>query len=577
MRVVLAAAGAVAALVAGAAPAGATDLYALTTDDRIVRFDPATPAVAKATLPAPAGARAITSYQRMLFVVDSAGRIQRVNQATGAVERTVGPYPMPPGTHVSLSVRWPPAVRIIGSGDGYTDIPELNYYATTGPTPPELEILGAAVETEPNGLLTVTDEYVVDGASDQLLREDAGAYEPVGPLGVPVAGPAGFEIVDGVGRLAAGGGLRTVDLATGEAGAAHPLGFGVRDLAVVHPPLVHVGEPQTLVPFGPSFTEGDVSRVDLVRVGDPFPRIDVTLGYATAGPDRCCVSRAEAGADFDPTERRYTFEPGVTSIPLPNPLIDDDLVEGLETFDHILNGERRMGGFLNDNGDAEFAATTIAVDESAGRAELEVRRKDDPQHATPASVDVGTIDGGTATSGTDYSAARQRLDFAPGETSKRVAVPIVDDGTTEQDETVRVGLLAPTGRVLDNGRSTASITIRNDDTAGDRTQPRLSSLPKRLKLRKVIRVRFRCSEACAAKVALKLDRKTARRLRVRRKLAAGTARLPKAGKGTAKLKVRKATLRKLRRAKRVRATLTVRAADAAGNRARAKRKLSLRR
>src|SRR5262245_19221206 len=76
------------------------------------------------------------------------------------------------------------------------------------------------------------------------------------------------------------------------------------------------------------------------------------------------------------------------------------------------------------------------------------------------TVSYATADG-TATAGSDYTATSGTLVFAPGETSKTVAVPIVGDTAIESDETFTLRLSNPVNATL--GTATASGTITNDD------------------------------------------------------------------------------------------------------------------
>jgi len=84
--------------------------------------------------------------------------------------------------------------------------------------------------------------------------------------------------------------------------------------------------------------------------------------------------------------------------------------------------------------------------------------------ASPLRVTVAyaTTDG-TATAGSDYTATSGQLVFAPGETSKTVAVPIIGDTAMEPDETLSLGLSSPVNAQL--GDATATGTITNDDQA----------------------------------------------------------------------------------------------------------------
>ena len=69
--------------------------------------------------------------------------------------------------------------------------------------------------------------------------------------------------------------------------------------------------------------------------------------------------------------------------------------------------------------------------------------------------------GGTATSGTDFTAAAGTLTFAPGETEKTVTVTVAADAVAEANETFKLVLSSPTGAVL--FRPEAVATILDDD------------------------------------------------------------------------------------------------------------------
>ncbi|MFO1081352.1 MAG: Calx-beta domain-containing protein [Reyranellaceae bacterium] len=79
----------------------------------------------------------------------------------------------------------------------------------------------------------------------------------------------------------------------------------------------------------------------------------------------------------------------------------------------------------------------------------------------PVTVRYATADG-TATAGSDYTAAAGTLTFAAGETSKVVQVQVAGDTLVEGDETLTLALSGATGATLSRG--TATGTILNDDT-----------------------------------------------------------------------------------------------------------------
>ncbi|MGI9212161.1 MAG: Calx-beta domain-containing protein [Methylococcaceae bacterium] len=80
------------------------------------------------------------------------------------------------------------------------------------------------------------------------------------------------------------------------------------------------------------------------------------------------------------------------------------------------------------------------------------------------TVSYATLDG-TATAGSDYTAASSSLTFAPGETSKTISIPVIGDTTVESNETFQVQLSAAANAVLSTTASAATVTITNDDQA----------------------------------------------------------------------------------------------------------------
>jgi trypsin len=96
-------------------------------------------------------------------------------------------------------------------------------------------------------------------------------------------------------------------------------------------------------------------------------------------------------------------------------------------------------------------------------------------------------------------------------------------------------------------------------------------------LKRGLRLRFRCSEACRLRAALMLRRKTARRLGISRLAARASAGLPAGARKTIRIKFSRRARAKLSNARRVTLTLTVSAVDGAGNPRRGTRRIRLRR
>ena len=107
----------------------------------------------------------------------------------------------------------------------------------------------------------------------------------------------------------------------------------------------------------------------------------------------------------------------------------------------------------------ELSVADAQVQEAAG-AELAFRVTLSAAQAKAVSVRYATADG-TAKSGSDYLAVRGAVRFAPGETSKTVAVAVLDDAHDDGSETLTLILSAPFGAELADGEATG--TIVNSD------------------------------------------------------------------------------------------------------------------
>lgn len=109
-----------------------------------------------------------------------------------------------------------------------------------------------------------------------------------------------------------------------------------------------------------------------------------------------------------------------------------------------------------------FSATEFSVNEDGTAiAAVSVTRTGRSTGEVSATV---TPTAGTATSSTDYDNAPIEVRFADGETTKTVAVPIVDDALVEGNETINLTLSAPTGGATIGEQSTAIFTIVDNDT-----------------------------------------------------------------------------------------------------------------
>jgi len=98
-----------------------------------------------------------------------------------------------------------------------------------------------------------------------------------------------------------------------------------------------------------------------------------------------------------------------------------------------------------NSGDTPFASVDVTLSAPSGRM---------------VSVDYTTVDG-SASEGSDYEAAVDTLEFAPGETIGSIVVKVLGDDATEGDETFDVDISNPVNATL--GTHPTVVTIKDND------------------------------------------------------------------------------------------------------------------
>ena len=181
--------------------------------------------------------------------------------------------------------------------------------------------------------------------------------------------------------------------------------------------------------------EGE-TMVFTVALQSAGPRA-VTVQYATAD------GSAAAGADYTSTSGQLVFSADETEHRVSVPVADDAEVEDNETFTLAVRLADAPGspasatGTIVDNDVLTVTVTEPDVRETDGVATFTVS----PSSASSYEVVVEyrTSDG-TATAGADYVETTGELVFAPGETEKAVAVPVLDDDVVEGAETLLLSM-----------------------------------------------------------------------------------------------------------------------------------------
>lgn len=166
-----------------------------------------------------------------------------------------------------------------------------------------------------------------------------------------------------------------------------------------------------------------------------------------------------------------TFGIGETVKTFTIPIIDDALLEGNEIFSVGIQNPSNGGlgaprttlvTIIDDDAASTLSVTdtAISVEEGIATASITVQRSGNS--SSTASVDFSTRNG-TAVAGEDYRATSGTLNFAVGQTTQTLTIPILNDVFVEGDETFSVTLTNPNGGTL--GNNITNITILDNDLA----------------------------------------------------------------------------------------------------------------
>jgi hypothetical protein len=223
------------------------------------------------------------------------------------------------------------------------------------------------------------------------------------------------------------------------------------------------GEPTINFPT-PNFEvgEADGTATLTVTLSNPsdFP---ITVDYETGD------GTATAGDDYVAASGTLTFTPGVTTTTFTVDIINDSLDENDET---VLLTLTNPSAFELGNGTATL---TIEDDDAAPSVVLDdVQVAEGDSGTTPMTFEVTlsaisgltvTVDydtaNGTATAGSDYTAASGTLVIPAGQLTGTVTVDVIGDMDFEPDETLLLNLSAPGNTTIEDGEGVG--TILNDD------------------------------------------------------------------------------------------------------------------
>jgi uncharacterized repeat protein (TIGR01451 family) len=195
---------------------------------------------------------------------------------------------------------------------------------------------------------------------------------------------------------------------------------------------------------------------------------DTVIAYTVTGT-------ASSGADYTALSGTVTILAGQTTATITIPVLDDAIVEGNETVIVTMNSLTGTAGVALGVAATRTATNTIADNDTAT---LTLANTTNGNETGPVSgvmtitqsavSSVATVisysAGGTATSGSDYTALSGTVTIAAGQTTATITIPVINDVAVEGNESVVLTLTSVSSGLATLGTPvTATNTIFDND------------------------------------------------------------------------------------------------------------------
>lgn len=293
-----------------------------------------------------------------------------------------------------------------------------------------------------------------------LLRVSGLAIASILAVGLLCAADTATYSYDALGRL-----ISTTVSGGPANGSQVSTNYDPADNRTAHTVSATTGNPPTFSINSASATEGTALVFTILKSGNASGAL--SINYATAN------GTATSSADYTNTSGTATFTAAETSKTISIPTVDDTLVEGNETFMITLSNPSAGAtittptgtGTIIDNDAAPPPPPSFAIGNASPAVEggtLVFTVTKTGSTSTSYSVAYASA-GGTATSGSDFTATSGTLTFLAADTSKTVSVATVDDAVVEGNETVLMNLSSPSGGATIT-TAQGSGTISDNDT-----------------------------------------------------------------------------------------------------------------
>ncbi|MCL1470136.1 Calx-beta domain-containing protein [Argonema antarcticum] len=221
-----------------------------------------------------------------------------------------------------------------------------------------------------------------------------------------------------------------------------------------------------------SLTEDGAANLvyTFTRAGDTTTAL--TVNFNVGGDATYNTDYAVIGADtFSGSTGTVTFAANSTTATVAIDPTADSTIELDETVDltlaagsnyNVVTTSAVTGTITNDDAAVEFSQANYQVNEDGTVVGATVTINRTGLTNSPGSVDVKFANG-SATGGTDFTNTTQTINFASGDTSKTVTIPINDDNLVEGTENFTISLANPSAGISIATQNSATVQIIDND------------------------------------------------------------------------------------------------------------------
>ncbi len=198
-----------------------------------------------------------------------------------------------------------------------------------------------------------------------------------------------------------------------------------------------------------------------VQLSRSSPRL-VTIEFASAD-----VTATE-GADYVSSRGIVIFEPGSTEGKIRIQILEDEEVEGNETFQVKLADARNaeidqegigIGTIVDNDGGSNVSVQSVMVSRSAAIFEMNLSKPS----LLPVLVSYATEDG-SAYAGKDYEPVAGQVTFAPGEVSKTIDVKLLSSERIWEAKTFALVILSAVNAEVQEARTEAVMEEESEES-----------------------------------------------------------------------------------------------------------------